>query len=483
MSSIQLKNVTVKINGRPLLTDLSLTISPDQLWVFIGSNGSGKSLLARILSRQLEISAGVLELPHRVKAITFEGVTEVLNHERSIDNSNTSGGYDKGTTTQEFIFRDHALPTLYKDEIREKFNLSGLFDQGIKFLSTGEMRKVLICQALVDAPELLILDEPFDGLDVKSCKIVRDLIKQITETDTQVILLLNRYRDIPSETTHLAIMNSGQITKAGAVAELLPEPYSPFRTQAAIPLPQGQQRNKKVSGSRTGPVIEMRQVNVSYRDKAILKDFSWSVKQGQQWMISGPNGSGKTTLLNLITGDNTQGYANDVALFGQRKGNGESVWDIKRKIGHISTALQREYRVRGTVLSVILSGFFDSIGLYSVQTKKQHEIAKEWLKLLKMEKYETKPFQNLSFGQQRLVLLARAMVKQPELLILDEPCQGLDEENRDFFLRIAQTIGSSGQSQLLYVTHRLEDKIPCIDHHLELIPLSSGGYTGVTKQL
>jgi molybdate transport system ATP-binding protein len=481
LTAILLKNISVKTKDKLLLSKLSLTINSDENWVIMGPNGCGKSVLAKLLSRQFSVSSGSITLPDKIQSITFESVTDILNHERYLDNSNTSGGYDKGTTTAQFIFGTQIIPSQQQLDIQKKFDLSELLYQGIKFLSTGEMRKALICKAMIKAPDLLILDEPFDGLDQKSCQILRILISKIRDGGTQIILCLNRISEIPSETTHFALMCNGAITKHGLVDSLLSSNTQP---PPQIKLPTKQQANSSIPNEdKSELLIEMNQVNVSYSNKRILTDINWTVSTGDQWMISGPNGSGKTTLLNLITGDNTQGYSNNVRLFGRQKGSGESIWEIKRKIGYISTALQRNYRVGGTVLSAILSGFLDSIGIYKQTTKNQQDIAKDWLTLLRMERYEKKFFQNLSFGQQRLILLARAMIKQPSLLILDEPFQGLDDKNRELLLQIAQKIGSSGQSQLLYVTHRLEDEIPCINHHLQLIPCSCGGYTSVSSAL
>jgi molybdate transport system ATP-binding protein len=223
----------------------------------------------------------------------------------------------------------------------------------------------------------------------------------------------------------------------------------------------------------------MKDVVVRYGEKCVLNRLNWTVKPGEHWKISGPNGSGKSTLLSLVSGDNPQAYANDITLFGIKRGSGESVWDIKKRIGLVSTAFQQDYRVGVTVRIVVISGFFDSIGVYGNYTKKQEEIALEWLEMLHMEKHIDASFRNLSYGEQRLVLLARAMVKQPDLLILDEPCQGLDDINREMVLKLVDHLGNTGTTQILYVTHHPEDGIPCITNSLELVSALAGGYTTI----
>jgi molybdate transport system ATP-binding protein len=225
------------------------------------------------------------------------------------------------------------------------------------------------------------------------------------------------------------------------------------------------------------PLIEMNSVTVRYDEKCVLNRLDWTVMPGEHWKITGPNGAGKSTLLSLVSGDNSQAYANDISLFGIRRGSGESVWDIKKRIGLVSTAFQQDYRVGVTVRIVVISGFFDSIGVYNQFSKKQQEIALEWLEMLHMDQHLDAPFRNLSYGEQRLVLLARAMVKQPDLLILDEPCQGLDDINREMVLKLIDHLGKTGRTQILYVTHHQEDFLPCITRSLELVPADDGGYT------
>lgn len=482
MCTVRLNKVSVKSDDRLLLSGVSLTIRKHQFWTVIGANGSGKSTLARLLCGRIRPSAGTIERPPRVESVTFEDVTAILDHERDIDDSNCCGGFDRGTTTAAFIFSHPTDPGPESSGIIETFGLSGLLDRGLKFLSTGEMRKALICRALVKAPRLLILDEPFDGLDAGARESLSDLITRITETGTQVVLLLNRLTEIPAATTHIAVLEGGRLVRAEET-RALPN-NSEYRETAAVQTPSVPPETRP-DGKRhsNSSLVEMRHVNVRYRDTAILSDLCWEVRAGEQWMISGPNGSGKTTLLNLITGDNTQVYSNDVKLFGQQRGSGESVWEVKRRIGHISTAFQRDYRVGTTVIGAVLSGFFDSIGLYRRHSGSHIDIARRWLRLLKLEDQEKDPFQRLSFGQKRLVLLARAMVKQPQLLILDEPFQGLDDDNRRTFLKLCQQIGTNGHTHLLYATHNFEDRIPCINRHLKLVPAGKDGFTASSFQV
>lgn len=209
-------------------------------------------------------------------------------------------------------------------------------------------------------------------------------------------------------------------------------------------------------------------LSLAFLGKEIFHGIGFQVGPGDRLGIVGPNGSGKTTLLGMITGDNLQAYSNEVYLFGKKRGEGESIWDIRRRLGVVSPELQLQYRHPLPAREVILSGFFDSIGLYRKATKEQVALADQWMEFLGMTDRAERPFNRLSYGEKRLMLIARAMVKSPELLILDEPCQGLDRSNREMVLALMQSIGSGGSTGLIYITHHQEELIPCISHILDL---------------
>ena len=227
----------------------------------------------------------------------------------------------------------------------------------------------------------------------------------------------------------------------------------------------------------------MNSVNVGWDEHQVLKNFNWSVLPGEHWFIRGPNGSGKTTLLELITGDNKQVFCNDVWLFGNKRGSGESIWDIKKNLGIVSYRLHVEYRmVGGTELeSVIISGFHDSIGLYEKKTDTEISAAKKWLKLAGFEGREHESFGNLSYGEQRAILIIRAAVKSPKIMILDEPCHGLDEQYRQKILDLLEKVAESGTTTLLHVTHDPAEVLAAEKHILELCPAEDPMYKIIVK--
>ena len=483
MPDIFFENVTAVINDTARLADISLRIAPNEHWAIVGANGSGKSSLGRLLCNGLEVISGTYRTAEKSGFVSFEKVNEIQESERCHDDSDFIGFVDQGTKVRDFILGGNA-PTA--DEVKlaqlaQQLDFTGILDRGLKFLSTGEMRKVVICKALMQDPDLLVLDEPFDGLDQKSREVLGNLIANCTEKDIRIVLLLNRFSEIVPETTHIAYIKDCQIIMSGPKNELLNSEallrFHAFHYTLPAQLPEIDCANILSPLTVGVPLIEMHNVMVRYDAKSVLNGLDWTVKPGEHWKIMGPNGAGKSTLLSLVSGDNSQAYANDISLFGIKRGSGESVWDIKKRIGLVSTSLQQDYRVGVTVRIVVISGFFDSIGVYNQFSKRQQEIALEWLQMLHMEKHIDTPFRNLSYGEQRLVLLARAMVKQPDLLILDEPCQGLDDINREMVLKLIDHLGKTGTTQILYVTHHQEDFLPCLTNSLELVPVDGGGYT------
>jgi len=354
--------------------------------------------------------------------------------------------------------------------LAERFRITGLLNRGLKYLSTGELRKVLIAEELMGHPDLLILDEPYEGLDEPSRKDLSELIDHLMDQGVQIIMLLNRFSEISERIDNLGYMRDRTLLLKGDRKNILKseelQRLHHFYDSSLPALPAPPRTEEALY---SGPIlVDMKNIRVSYDGKDILKNLNWQLKRGQHWKVVGPNGVGKSTLLSLITGDNPQAYANNLHLFGRKKGSGETLWEIKKHIGYVSSTLQRDYRVRVSLRIVVISGLYDSIGLYNQYGESEKKLAEEWLKLIKMEHKADSPFQSLSFGEQRLVLIARAMIKHPPLLILDEPCQGLDELNRLMVLKLIDLLAEKGVTTVLHVTHHREDKIPSIKKELRL---------------
>lgn len=425
-------------------------------WAVIGNNGSGKSLLGEVLST----SRG----NYKVGYVSFEKAEELLEEERKNDDSDFLNREDKGRLVHEYLTN---LDTI--------FNLEDIKDRGLKYLSTGELVKVLILKELENKPAYLILDEPYDGLDIESQKILYNLIGDLIDSPIQLILILNRESDIHPKISHLAFIHKNRVILTGNRDEILnSESFNNIRHFSGnlpkkLPGIEGVVKQQEL-------LIDLKNVSIAFGNTKVLKDINWSIKSGEHYRIIGPNGSGKSTLLNIISADNTMSYGQDITLFGMKRGSGESIWDIKQHVGIVSSALQKDYRVSISSLSVVLSGFYDSIGLYEKPTSCQKLEAIEWLGLIGLEGKKNYSFKELSYGEQRLVLIIRAMVKHPKVLILDEPCLGLDQVNRELILMLIESIAVNGKTTLLYVSHRSEDYIPSIKKELFLIPAEGGSY-------
>ena len=472
---ICLENLSVNFDERFHLNNIDWTIEPSQHWVITGTNGSGKSALAAVLAGVGEIESGQLSgLPSRVGLVSFEAQAELIAKELKKDDADIMDVIAIGTPVQEMIFENCADPELAA-ELVEKFGLSHLLDRAFRKLSTGETRKVMLIRALSSKPDLLILDEPFDGLDADTLAMLQQHLASIIDT-TPMVMALNRFDEMPSFITHVAYLekdghDGGTLAfkvdrnDESAFAEL----YQLLHLKTTdLQVPETDPASKLPALDPQQPLVKLTDATIKYGDTVIVDKLNWTIESGKHWQLSGPNGSGKTGVLSLITGDHPQCYVNDIFVFGFQRGNGESIWQIKQFIGYVSTALQWEYRVSVSCKNVIISGFYDSIGMYTKSTDNQKKIADEWLALLGMSDRADQPFNKLSYGDQRLLLIARAMVKHPPLLILDEPCLGLDDMNRQLVLALIEKICAGKETTVLYVNHHAEDQIAGIEHYLAL---------------
>ncbi|WP_372807262.1 ATP-binding cassette domain-containing protein, partial [Pontiella sp.] len=340
-----------------------------------------------------------------------------------------------------------------------------ILGRGLKYLSTGEFRKVQLCRALAEKPRRLILDEPFDGLDAASQSDLRGVLESLAKQGLQLVVLLNRVDEIPDAAERIFLIDAFGLVDSVERGDALDRFFKVQELPDELPVPPERDVLALPPGA---PLIDMKNLRVAYGGKAVFEGVDFRVEPGQHWQVAGPNGCGKTTLLEMVTGDHPQLFANDVTVFGIRRGSGESVWDIKKHIGHVSSAVQVNYRVSASVLDTVVSGFHDSIGIYRRPSPDEIRCARQWLAMLHLGDKAKRPLRSLSYGEQRMVLIARAMVKRPALLILDEPCQGLDEVNRRTVLKLIDHIGQQSGTTLLYVTHHATDQVPCIAKTLEM---------------
>ncbi|MBV4412324.1 molybdate ABC transporter ATP-binding protein ModF [Enterobacteriaceae bacterium YMB-R22] len=476
MSVLHITQGTFRLSDTRALSIAELMLRAGEAWAFVGANGSGKSALARALAGELPLLTGERRCTfERIALVSFERLQKLVSEEWQRNNTDllSPDEEDTGRTTAQII-QDETVDEGRCRELAECFGISHLLERRFKYLSTGETRKALLCQALMPRPSLLVFDEPFDGLDVASRDSLAQLLAKLNHQGYTLALILNRFDDIPDFVRNAGVLADCTLSDTGAKQQLLEQALI---AQLALSeklsdarLPQADDATACARLPDNEPRIVLRNGVVSYNERPVLHSLNWTVHPGEHWQICGPNGAGKSTLLNLITGDHPQGYSNDLTLFGRRRGSGETIWDIKKHIGYVSSSLHLDYRVSAPVLTVVLSGYFDSIGLYEAPSDRQQALAREWLALLGMYKNAANtPFHSLSWGQQRLVLIARALVKHPTLLILDEPLQGLDPLNRQLVRRFVDILIGEGDTQLLFVSHHAQDAPQCITHRLSFI--------------
>ena len=471
MHTIKARDLSVQFDNEFTLQNIDWTIEPEQHWVITGSNGAGKSALAASLCGYGDITSGKLTgLPNKMAIVSFEAQAELIAAELKKDDADIMDVVAEGTPVREILAGSKETNPQLVETLIGEFKLNYLLDRAFRKLSTGESRKVMLVRALASEPELLVLDEPFDGLDADTLAMLQSYLEKIKE-HIQIIMVLNRFDEFPAFTSHVAYVDQGQLIHKVSTQDK--QAYSDLyqlmhlkTTELTIPPASTASLLETLDESHA--LVDLKNIQVKYADATILDGINWRIERQEHWQLSGPNGSGKTALLSLITGDHPQCYVNDIFVFGYQRGNGESIWQIKQYIGYVSTALQWEYRVGTSLRNVIISGFYDSIGLYNKSTDVEKEIANQWLALLGMANKADQPFNQLSYGDQRLILIARAMVKHPPLLILDEPCLGLDDINRQLVLALIEKICAGSETTVIYVNHHAEDKIQGIDNHLKL---------------
>lgn len=467
---VVLHELDVDFDGKFQLHDIHWQIQQGQNWLLAGANGSGKSALAAVLAGAGDIVRGAVEgLPPVVGLVSYEAQNELIEAERRKDDADILDVISQGTPVGDIVYEGCRDPQLAQQLI-EQFGLGQLLDRSFRKLSTGETRKVLLVRALSCKPDFLVLDEPFDGLDVQTHTMLANHLDTLVGK-VPMVMVLNRFDECPDFITDIAYMDHGRLTlqvnrsDEQAYAEL----YQLLHLKTTdLDVPAADPQSDLPALDPQEPLVRLVNATIRYGDTEIFSGVNWTIERNQHWQLSGPNGCGKTGLLSLITGDHPQCYVNDIRVFGYQRGHGESIWQIKQFIGYVSTALQWEYRVGTSLRNVIISGFFDSIGLYSKYTDRQREIASEWLAVLGMSHRADEPFNQLSYGDQRLLLIARAMVKHPPLLILDEPCLGLDDMNRQRVLALIEKICAGPETAVIYVNHHPEDKIKGIDNYLAL---------------
>ncbi len=491
---VSLNDVTIRLRDQVLFENISWEILSNQHWAVIGPNGSGKSTLMKALCGSLPVVKGKIvyhlapngSAQEHLAYVTFESQRTFLSGE-SFYQERWNVGVNEDTLSVSEFLSEHRVKrnnpfhvveshsdadfAARRQRVVEQLELDKLLGRNVVELSNGERRKVTIARALLKNPRLLILDNPFAGLDERFRAKFAENLETLMQGDMRVMIVGTNRDDIPPGITHVLCLENNRVIAQGTRQAILERDAAGKvrRTNALanLPIVAASERNAEPASPRQ-TMVHMKNVSVSYNGTPVLRQVNWTVRENEKWALLGPNGAGKTTLLGLILADNPQAYANDITLFGKRRGSGESIWEIKQNIGWVAPELQLYYPRTATCLEVVCSGWFDSVGLYRECSLQQHAVAVAWLQQFGLADRAETRFDQVSEGEQRLALLGRALVKNPALVVLDEPCQGLDAANRDRVLQAIDSIGNRSDASMIYVTHRADELPQSITHVLRL---------------
>jgi molybdate transport system ATP-binding protein len=361
------------------------------------------------------------------------------------------------------LFSEFTLNKFIEEEIlHDHFGIIEGTKKSFQHYSEGEKRKVLLSYLISTENDYIILDNLFDYLDAKSQVEITETLTKISANKI-IVQIANRKRDALHFIKNKYSIKGNSIILDKEITQFKEDHYLVH----PIPAPYS------ILSTEINPLVKFNNVTVKYKERTIVKNIDWEIKTNEFWQLKGPNGSGKSTLLSLITGENPKAYGQDIILFGVQKGSGESIWDIRKNIGFISSVPMQGFSRSQTIEKMILSGFFDSFGLYQEPTSIQKKIAADWLLLLNFLDLKDESFFYLSAGHQKLVLIARAMVKHPPLLILDEPTAGLDDSDVVLITNLINKISLESTTSILYVSHRKEEGLNP-KYIYELIPSETG---------
>lgn len=443
-----------------------------QFWCILGQNRSGIDTFFNLLaSGRPEIPDAEIRLPGEIGVFSFAGQQEVFEQELKNDDSDFMDRLDPGTLVRAFIHE----PDQYTEMIRA-FGMDHVLDQGYRQLSTGQTRKLLLLSKISSGSQWLLIQSPFDGLDKAGCGQLDLALDHCRRCGMGLLAFVYDPGDIPSSATHIAVIENGRMPLKGSRQDILPglvelHWQASFSTDVSDLKPAGILVSRSPESEeipQSEALVRLENGSADYSGKPVFSHLNLCIHPGDHTLVSGPNGCGKSTLLQVITGDHPACYRNRLWIFGTRRGTGESIWELKKGMGIVSTDFHRNYRVAGSVLACVMSGLYDTIGLYQHPTPEDKKKAMAWLKRISLADKGDAPFRSLSYADQRLALIARALIKLPALLVLDEPTHGLDRPNRNAVLDFLGQVAKEKLSTILYVSHREDEFREFFVSHLQM---------------
>ncbi|MFC1225115.1 ATP-binding cassette domain-containing protein [Pedobacter sp. BG31] len=465
---VYIQDLNLGYRNKAVLKNLYWEMNRGESYAIGGKSGTGKTALAKAIASLVPFQGSIEinfdqqnKLPQEVLYVeswyqfkNLEGVANFYYQQRYT----SLQANDTLTVHAELVNygKEKGLHFDQVEPILEALGFATFASSQLIELSSGEHKKLQLVKALWLKPQLLIIDQPYTGLDTASRKNLNALLDQVAAEGVQLILISND-TELPTSIRSFAEIRDGKLLKVDALESAAVE----------IHLREIPDFLKESPVYSTQDIVKMVNVNISYGEKQVLKNINWEIKAGEKWLLQGHNGSGKSTLLSLINGDHPQSYANELYLFGNRRGSGESIWDIKQHIGLISPEFHWYFDPTATVWQSIASGFYDTVGLFQQLPYTKSTQVDELVAYFGLTEEKNELLTALPLGKQRLVLLARTIIKNPELLILDEPCQGLDQQQSKHFNQLVDELCSNGMT-LIYVGH-FESQLPtCIEKRILL---------------
>ncbi len=468
---LTVKNLTIHHAGTPVLNNVGFTVNEGETLAIMGPTGSGKTTLLNALSGKIFNNATIAFHSEKAGRPTVTVITQQHQFKNLSQTDNfyyqqrfNSSDAQDAVTVIDALLSTSATPAFIHSTL-EQLGIAHTKENTLIQLSNGEHKRFQLAKAILENAKWILLDNPYTGLDTAARTLLNDILDELVAKGIH-ILLVSSSTDIPQSVTHIATLKEGRLS--APVSRQSFTKQSPLSSVA-----------KSIPGSFADVIpafeypefsvaVKMVNTSIRYNNRQILDNINWEVKKGECWNVSGRNGSGKSTLLSLINGDNPQAFANEIYLFDRRKGSGETIWDIKQKIGYVSPELHHYFDASTLAYDVVASGLFDTIGLFRKLAENHHTVINQWVNLLELQTVCNKRFRQLSNGEQRLVLLARALVKNPPMLILDEPCQGLDDATAEHFIALINQICVQLNKTLIYVTHYKEEIPACVTFTLHL---------------
>lgn len=441
----------------------------------IGKNGSGKSTLGNVIAKgryaygnRLGFNYGISQ----VKMLAFTDIHSFTGLDVQSFHQRMEATANEYVLTVGEIFHKKLQSPEWK-RYSEAFRLNDIETKKINYLSSGELRKLLIINALCDSPDLLILDNPYIGLDAESRKDFDEAMVLMRDKVLSVVFLLCDPQDVPDYVDSIIEMDNCRIglpiTDKEEISSLLKRRRECcIVSELILPAKTNQRLYEDCD-----IVFSINNGYAKYGDKTVFENFNWTVRRGECWSLRGPNGSGKSLLLSMICADNPQGYSNDIILFDRERGSGESIWEIKDAIGYVCPEMQLYFKSNDSVREIIIQGMRNSLNRYRKSTVEEQDVADSWMKVLKICHLTDRKFSELSSGEQRIVLLARAFAKQPDLLVLDEPLHGLDRDHKILVKNIISKMVETNGTTLIFVTHYTSELPECVEYTKEIKGLNA----------